>query len=217
MTAFGLRVGFVPGVTLTKWRRIWSDRFRRIPLEVVEVAESDQRSALMEGRVDMCFVRLPIDRTDLHAIPLYDEVPVVVAAKDHPISLFAEVTWADLADELLLDPADPDAVDLAVGGAGVLAVPQSVAREQSRRDLDLPADQRRHPHPGRAGLAGRASQRAHRGLRRDRPGPYGQQLALPPAASAPSPQPRRNVVTAPSRRARGVRRHVANAAGSTRG
>jgi len=135
VTAFGLRVGFVPGVTLTKWRRIWSDRYRRIPLEVVEVAESDQRSALMEGRVDMCFIRLPIDRTDLHAIPLYDEVPVVVAAKDHPISLFAEVTWADLADELLLDPGHPDSVDLVVGGAGVLAVPQSVAREQSRRDL----------------------------------------------------------------------------------
>ena len=135
MTAFGLRVGFVPGVTLTKWRRIWSDRFRRVPLEVVEVAVVDQRSALMDGRVDMCFVRLPIDRTDLHAIPLYDEVPVVVAAQDHPISLFAEVSWADLADEVLLDPGHPDAIDLAVGGAGVLAVPQSIAREQSRRDL----------------------------------------------------------------------------------
>jgi len=135
VTAFGLRVGFVPGVTLTKWRRIWADRFRRVPLEVVEVAESDQRPALLEGRVDMCFIRLPIDRADLHAIPLYEEVPVVVAAKDHPISLFAEVSWADLADENLLDPGDPDALDLAVGGAGVLTVPQSIAREHSRRDL----------------------------------------------------------------------------------
>ena len=135
MTAFGLRVGFVPGVTLTKWRRIWADRFRRIPLDVVEVAQSDQRVALLEGRVDMCFARLPIDRADLHAIPLYEEVPVVVAAKDHPISLFAEVSWADLADEHLLDPADLDAIDLTVGGAGVLTVPQSVARELSRRDL----------------------------------------------------------------------------------
>ena len=135
VTAFGLRVGFVPGVTLTKWRRIWADRFRRIPLDVVEVAVAEQRTALMEGRVDMCFVRLPIDRRYLHAIPLYEEVPVVVAAVDHPIALFTEVTWADLAEESLLDPADPNAIDLAVGGAGVLAVPQSVAREQSRRDL----------------------------------------------------------------------------------
>jgi DNA-binding transcriptional LysR family regulator len=135
VTAIGLRVGFVPGVTLTKWRRIWADRFRRIPLEVLEIAMADQRAALTEGRVDMCFVRLPIDKTDLHAIPLYEEVPVVVAAKDHPIALFAEVTWADLAGEHLIDPGDPTAIDRAVGGAGVLAVPQSVARQQSRRDL----------------------------------------------------------------------------------
>ena len=135
MTALGLRIGFVPGVTLTKWRRVWAERFPRIPLEIVEVTEPDQRAAILDGRVDMCFVRLPINRSGLHAIPLYEEVPVVVAAQDHPVALFDEVTWADLTEENLLDAGDPDAVDLAVGGAGVFAVPQSIAREQSRRDL----------------------------------------------------------------------------------
>lgn len=132
----GLRVGFVPGVTVTKWRRIWADRFRRIDLVVVEVAQSAQRGALADGRVDMCFVRLPLAQDGLHVIPLYEEVPVVVVGKDHPVSLFDEVTMADLSDETVLAGVDPDkAIDLVAGGAGVLLVPHSIARSHSRRDL----------------------------------------------------------------------------------
>jgi DNA-binding transcriptional LysR family regulator len=131
-----LSVGFVPGVTLTKWRRIWSERFPRIPLDVVEVAQREQRAAVAEGEVDMCFVRLPLVTDDLHVIPLYEEVPVVVVPKDHPISLFEAVTLADLGDENVLDDEDTSqGIDLVAGGAGVLLVPHSIARSHSRRDL----------------------------------------------------------------------------------
>jgi DNA-binding transcriptional LysR family regulator len=131
-----LRVGFVPGVTLTKWRRIWGERLPRTSLEIVEVAEADQRNALDEARVDMCFVRLPLADQRLHVIPLYDEVPVVVVAKDHPAALFDEVTLADLSDEVVIDPADTrNAFELAAGGVGVLFLPHSIARSHSRRDL----------------------------------------------------------------------------------
>ena len=132
----GLRVGAVPGVTVTKWSRIWRERFPRLTLEVLDVAESDQRAALDDNRVDMCFVRLPVDADGVHAIPLYAEVPVVVVPRDHPVSLYDEVTLAELGEEEVLDAADPGlAVDLVAGGAGVLLVPQSVARSYSRRDL----------------------------------------------------------------------------------
>ena len=40
------------------------------------------RDVLAQGRVDMCFVRLPIDRAGLHAIPLYHEVAVAVVQKE---------------------------------------------------------------------------------------------------------------------------------------
>ena len=131
-----LSVGFVPGVTLTKWRRIWSERFPRIPLDVVEVAQREQRAAVAGGELDMCFVRLPLDTDDLHVIPLYEEVPVVVVPKDHPISLFEAVSRADLGDENVLDDEDTsEAIDLVAGGAGVLLVPHSIARSHSRRDL----------------------------------------------------------------------------------
>lgn len=135
-SAAGLRVGYVPGVTLTKWRRIWSERFPRLPLDVAQVTEAEQRAALDQHRVDLCFVRLPLEQEGLHLIPLYEETPVVVVPRDHPASLFAEVSSDDLSDEDNLDGFEPgEAMDLVAGGAGVVFVPQSVARSLSRRDL----------------------------------------------------------------------------------
>ncbi len=132
----GLRVGFVPGVTLTKWRRIWADRMHRVPLDVVEVTQAGQRTSLVSGEVDMCFVRLPIDTDGLHTIALYEEVPVVVAPKDHPLAAFDDVSLADLAGEtFVVDDAEATGVDRVAWGAGIMLVPLSVARSHSRRDL----------------------------------------------------------------------------------
>ncbi|MEU7767689.1 LysR substrate-binding domain-containing protein [Nocardia sp. NPDC049190] len=137
--ALSLRVGFVPGVTVSKWTRIWGDRFPDTPLEVVALPQADQESAVREGRVDMCFVRLPIDRDGLSVIPLYREVPVVVVQKEHPISVFDEVSMADLAEERFQDTADLDAVagalELVAAAGGVAIVPHSLARLHHRRDL----------------------------------------------------------------------------------
>ena len=133
------RIGYVPGVTVAKWARVWGERFPGTPLDLVAVPQARQRAALAEGQVDMCFVRLPIDRDGLHAIPLYHEVAVVVVPKDHPIALFDEVSLADLDGERMQDAADLDAVEAtlelvaAVGGAAV--VPHALARLHHRRDL----------------------------------------------------------------------------------
>ncbi len=128
-------MGYVPGVTLTKWRTIWADRFREVPLDVVDVAESDVRRVLDAGTVDLCFARLPVDTTGLHAIRLWEEVPAVWVAKDHPIALYDSVTVADLAGETVLAVVDEDSLSRVAVGEAVLRVPQSVARSHSRRDL----------------------------------------------------------------------------------
>ncbi|WP_410869869.1 LysR substrate-binding domain-containing protein [Nocardia sp. A7] len=134
-----LRVGFVPGVTVSKWARIWGDRLPDHPLAVVGVAQGEQESVLREGRVDLCFVRLPIDRTATNAIPLWQETPVAVVRKDDALSLLESISPADLADETIQDATDLDqAVDTlalvaAVGGAAIM--PQSIARLHNRRDL----------------------------------------------------------------------------------
>lgn len=121
---------------MTKWRRIWSERFPRVPLDVVEVPVAQQREALDSALVDVCFVRLPIEPEGLHTIRLYDEVPVVVVPKDHVVAAFDEVSLADLAGEKLQwGDTTTDAIDQVAWGAGLLCVPQSVARSHSRRDL----------------------------------------------------------------------------------
>lgn len=149
-----LRIGFVPGVTLTKWTTIWRDRYRSTPLEAVEVTETEQRRVLDAGEVDLCFVRLPIDTDGLHLIPLYQEAPVVWVSKEHPIAAFDEVTVADLADETVLTEADAAGINQVALEIAVLRVPMSIARTHSRRDLTYrPVTD---AEPTRIGLAWRA-------------------------------------------------------------
>lgn len=130
-----LRVGFVAGVTLRKWRTSWAERYRGLTLEVSEVPQEEQRRALEAGVVDLCFVRLPLDTDGLHLIPLYEEAPVAWSSKDHPIAAVDELTLDDLAGEVLLTEVTPDALQQAASADAVLLVPLSVARTHSRRDL----------------------------------------------------------------------------------
>lgn len=150
-----LRVGLVAGVTPDKWVRRWRERERR-RLDLVPVEESAQLDAVRGGRVELCFVRAQARTEDCHVIALYDEEQVVVAAMDHLVSIAEAVTLRDLAEEqLLLDPESvpgwreastrtrldwprmsvSEAIELAATGAGVVIVPQSVARLHHRKDL----------------------------------------------------------------------------------
>lgn len=69
------------------------------------------------GTVDAAVARLPIDRTGLHAIPLYTETTVVVVPKEHVVTAADEVTVADLADEIVLRTGD-DTLDWSGGPPG---------------------------------------------------------------------------------------------------
>lgn len=131
----GLRIGFVPGVTLTKWRTVWKERFPRVPLDAIEVPQAEQRRVLDAGEVDLCFVRLPVDADGLHLIRLYEETQVAWIAKDHPLSILDAITTADLADEEVFDTVEPHTIDLVRLTGAVLTVPMSIARTHSRRDL----------------------------------------------------------------------------------
>lgn len=150
------RLGYVPGVTPGKWVRIWAERRPRVPLQLVPATTDEALELIRNGGVDAAVVRLPIDRTGLHVIPLYVETTVAVVRKDHVVTATEEATVADLADEIVLRPQDDplawpadqpgraaasapattaDAVKLVAAGVGVLVVPQSLARLHHRRDL----------------------------------------------------------------------------------
>lgn len=133
-----LRVTFVPGVMPDKWARIWAERMPGTPLELALVDESEQTAVLYDGRADMCFVRLPVDDRELHVIPLYSEVPVVVVPKGHFVEAADAVTLDDLSEETV-HPVPPltvkEAVETIAAGVGVVVVPMSVARLHHRKDV----------------------------------------------------------------------------------
>jgi DNA-binding transcriptional LysR family regulator len=125
------RLGGVPGVTPAKWLRVWRERVPDVRAELVEVDEADAVAALVEGRADAVLARLPIAEEGLHIVRLYDELPVVVAAKGHPIVAFDTVTSADLVGEPMLEPGGMSLAQLletVATGAGLAIVPMSVAR-----------------------------------------------------------------------------------------
>ena len=154
-------IAFVAGVTPTKWTRIWESRRPEVELGVFRTTPVEQEAVLRDGRADVSLVRLPIDEDGLSLINLYNEIPVVVVAKDHFVADADSVVVADLVDEhLLQDPDDvPEWRDAAVevrdgsrralpvmrdwdevmeqvaAGVGIVIVPHSVARLYSRKDV----------------------------------------------------------------------------------
>lgn len=161
-----LRVAFVSGVMPDKWARVWRERNPAIRLDLLPIDQTDQRAVLDDGTADMVLARLPVDLDSpapLHCVRLYDELPVVVAGRDHVVAAVDEqgvVSPDDLVDDQLVLPhpsgwrptADQldfppmtvkDAIEVAASGTGIVIVPMSVARLHHRKDVvqrvvDLP-------------------------------------------------------------------------------
>jgi DNA-binding transcriptional LysR family regulator len=126
-----------------------------VPLTLVETPAADAAELVRGRRADAVLLRLPVDRTGLHAIPLYSETTVVVAPKLHFVSAADEVTYDDLSDEVILRPLDDTldwarppgapagerpsttgaAIELVAAGAGLLVIPRSLALSHHRKDL----------------------------------------------------------------------------------
>ncbi|WP_203337927.1 LysR substrate-binding domain-containing protein [Nocardioides limicola] len=134
-------VGFVPGVTPTKWFRRWQERHPATPVRGFRVEQQEQWAALAAGEVRMLLARYDaaFNRPEeLHLIPLYDEQPVVIAPADHFVAAAEEVELTELDGELA-EYADAvlwaDRVATVAAGAGLLLAPMAVAREFHRKDL----------------------------------------------------------------------------------
>jgi DNA-binding transcriptional LysR family regulator len=144
-------IAFVPGVTVGKWTTAWEQRRADTPLRVIPTLEDRQLAVLRDGLADVSFVRLrtTVDGVGADAagaaapgdqfsvIRLYQEVPVAVLPKGHALQRAETLTLHDLAGDTVLAAREPlkDAVELVAAGAGVLLLPQSVARLHNRKDV----------------------------------------------------------------------------------
>ncbi|MEV6237098.1 LysR family transcriptional regulator substrate-binding protein [Lentzea sp. NPDC051838] len=148
-------LAFVPGVTPGKWAGVWQERLPETPLTLVQVTAAEAARKVRDAEADAALLRLPGDREDLHAIPLYTETTVVVFPKDHEFAAADELSLEDLKPHVLWQPLDDtlewseqpgqppverpettaDAIQIVAAGVGMLVVPQSLARLHHRKDL----------------------------------------------------------------------------------
>ncbi|MFF6992314.1 LysR substrate-binding domain-containing protein [Streptomyces sp. NPDC010273] len=102
-----LMVGFRAGVAVTPATRAFEKRHPDVVVDVQRIEGDDQAAMLLDGRIDVGYVRLPIDETGLRVTPLYAEPRVAVLPAGHRLAGKEQVTEADLADEPLVWHGEP--------------------------------------------------------------------------------------------------------------
>jgi len=101
-----LMVGFRAGVATAPAVKLFAARHPDVLVDVQRIESDDQAPMLLDGRIDIGYVRLPIDEAGLRVAPLYTEPRVAVLPAGHRLAGKEEVTEADLAGEPLIWHAD---------------------------------------------------------------------------------------------------------------
>jgi DNA-binding transcriptional LysR family regulator len=151
-------VGFMPGLIVTSTVRSFAARHPDLSVEVLRTSWDDQIDAVHDGRVDVSYVRLPVEDAGLHLRHLFDEPRVAMLSSDHRLAGKESVEIADLAgDGLLQNPAAvpewhdvlgavyrpvsrtvEEKLELVAAGRGIAVLPLSAATFYSRADVVFP-------------------------------------------------------------------------------
>jgi DNA-binding transcriptional LysR family regulator len=144
-----LVVGFRSGIAPTGAIRAFAAVEPEVAVSVRRLEWDDQEDLIRSGRVDVGFVRSPIDGRGLRLVPLTQEPRLAALPAGHPLAGAAELREAQLADErhlrYLESPADgadgprlrsvEEKLEHVAAGAGIILLPRSATRYYSRRDV----------------------------------------------------------------------------------
>ena len=104
-------------------------RHPKVRMVVIDATTTSLVPQLLNGRLDLAVVNLPLEDPDITVELLFDEDRVLVAPTGHPFHDYDHLTVADLAAHpLLLEPpgtAFRDQLDLQARRAGVHLTPQA--------------------------------------------------------------------------------------------
>ncbi|MEV6996170.1 LysR substrate-binding domain-containing protein [Streptomyces sp. NPDC093982] len=159
-----LVVGFMLGTDVSLALNAFSARFPRVSIELVRLRWWSQARAILDGSVDVGFVRPPLEADGVDLLALYAEHLAAVLPIDHPRARDAKVDLAALTDDPVLEYAEAAEAWSAVwnadprpdgtrpghgpafhdmeellgyvrGGRGIAFVPSSVAAAFPRSDI----------------------------------------------------------------------------------
>lgn len=159
-----LVVGFRAGIRVTDAVRAFTAGHPEVTVEVRRVEWDDQAEAVLDGRVDVAYVRLPVARGGLTLLPLFTEPRMVALPAGHPLAGRSAFTTAELAAQTEIlhlcanpDPGGPGPVsavrtveeklEYVASGRGITYLPRSATLLYRRSDVayrpvtDLPPDE----------------------------------------------------------------------------
>jgi DNA-binding transcriptional LysR family regulator len=146
-------VGFMPGLIVTDAVRAIRERHPGLTVDLLRTGWNDQTDVVHDGRVDVSYVRLPVDKRGLTLRPLFGEPRVAMLPAAHRLAGKETIEIAELADDQLLQdpaavpewpvrfPAAPptyaveEKLEHVASGRGVVVLPLSTARFYTRPDV----------------------------------------------------------------------------------
>jgi DNA-binding transcriptional LysR family regulator len=125
-------VGFMPGIHATPIIREFAQRAPYLSIDVVFTSLTNQADFLVDGRVDVCFVRLPLPDDSFTVLPLFPEPRVAAVPSSHLVAGSPGIEIKQVADLPLLQ--DPREVPEWRGP--VAEPPPSPARDRRRPTIE---------------------------------------------------------------------------------
>lgn len=101
-----LAIGFMPGLLVTPIVQGLAASFPGIRVELVRTGWDDQVETILDGRVDLGLVRLPVTHPGLRVEPLFRESRVAVLSASHPLAAVGDLDVTALAGHELLQSPD---------------------------------------------------------------------------------------------------------------
>jgi DNA-binding transcriptional LysR family regulator len=145
-----LVVGFRTGITPAEAVRRFREAEPAANVEMRRLEWDDQEEAVLGGRVDVAYVRRPVDDRGLRLVPLYKERRLAALTADHTLAGREAVTEADLAAERHLRYLEPvktgpgrttilrgveEKLEYVAAGQGIILLPLSATRHYTRPDI----------------------------------------------------------------------------------
>ena len=129
-----LAVGFAPGLSVAPAAAAFRAEHPEVEIELVRLNWYEQAEAVLDGRVDVGYLRRPFDDRGLGSRPVGEEGSVAFVQAADPLAARTTLLLADLAGERVLDglrrvtSTIEEKLELVAAGQGVAVLPESVGR-----------------------------------------------------------------------------------------